>query len=1028
MAGFFGIEGRPTAAGCLGKERKIAQVACACKRRRLTGRGQSYFDSPNESAPPVSRSKRVTRLLPAITVWSLHSVWARYHGLRYHRLVRYHRLMTRALLLAVFSLCTLPGFSAGRVNIVYELPLDRPARHGLSVLERALQAQGFSSTEQSSQQERAAADYVVLATLHCPDIAVSHVKEALAIRRTTHHGKPALMLCGADSRGLMYAELDAAARIAWARNGASPFSEIHDTIEQPYVRERGVSMYTMQRAYFESRLYDEEQWKRYFDMLAASRINSFVVIFGYENGGFLAPAYPYFFDVDEFPGVRLVGITPAEQAKNTAAFNLMIRLAHERGIDVIAGLWDHIYRGGVQGGGIPGASQNAGKRVPGLVFGLDEKSLEPYTKAALQRFLETFPGLDALQFRMHNESGLKPGEMQPFWHEVFKMMKLLRPNLRIDLRAKDLPHAIIEDALDQGLNARVSTKYWMEQMGLPFHPTHVNVENQHDRRHGYADLLRYPQRHTVHWPLWTGGTARLLLWGDPDYVRRFASTVHLYDGDSFEVNEMLATKMLGEPHDEKPLPILNPRYRYYDYEFERYWHFYQLWGRLTYNPNTAPELWEREFQRRFGRAAADAMSAVHLASWVLPRIVASSYRYQLFPTTRGWAEMMRQGDLPQFAGEQGSDIAQFLNVKEEAHRILEGADTALRRPEDSSRWFLETSSDILTHAQQAERVASGKAGNELLSTLADVKILARLAEYHAWRLRAGVAYNLYKESGDLFAFDDAIAFEKNAIDAWGKLVEASGDVYSKDLAFGVHAAGFPRHWSEELVALRQGLVKLETERGAAHFAPPASGPRIAHVPVRLAEQAGSVRIRATAGSRAGMKQVVVKVTEGERSTTIPMRESGAGMYQAEIQFRPDSPIQYSIEASDTAGNRSVFPATGENIRFITASNRQPKLVLQQAPKATPGNDLLITAKADAQTKLKSLRLRFRHLTQYEDYETTDMQLDPATGLYAGKIPGAYITSKWDLIYYLEAIDQNGHGRIYPDLDLETPYLIVAVRR
>ena len=46
-------------------------------------------------------------------------------------------------------------------------------------------------------------------------------------------------------------------------------------------------------------------------MLAADRINSFVVIFGYENGGFMAPLYPYFFNVPEFPGVEMVGTTRA---------------------------------------------------------------------------------------------------------------------------------------------------------------------------------------------------------------------------------------------------------------------------------------------------------------------------------------------------------------------------------------------------------------------------------------------------------------------------------------------------------------------------------------------------------------------------------------------------------------------------------------------------------------------------------------------------------------------------------------------
>ena len=164
---------------------------------------------------------------------------------------------------------------------------------------------------------------------------------------------------------------------------------------------------------------------------------------------------------------------------------------------------------------------------------------------------------------MHEESGLKKEEMVGFWHEVFSLIKQAKPDMRLDLRAKDLPDEVIDDALKQGLAARVSTKFWMEQMGLPFHPTHINQQNQKDRRHGYADLLRYPQRYRVHWQLWSGGTTRLLLWGDPGYVRRFAGAARLYGGDSFEVNEMLATKMLGEPHGDSPVDILAPAARYY---------------------------------------------------------------------------------------------------------------------------------------------------------------------------------------------------------------------------------------------------------------------------------------------------------------------------------------------------------------------------------------------------------------------------------------------------------------------------------
>lgn len=825
---------------------------------------------------------------------------------------------------------------------------DGPVRYGMEKLREALVAQGFSVAAFSPEVR---ADFFVVAgteadceagqLLQAASAVLPTDPEALVIRRLhQYRGRPALAIYGSDARGLMYAALDVAEHVTRTSSERDPFQNVREAEEKPFLTERGVSIYTMHRAYFESRLFDEHYWQKYFDLLAASRINNFVVIFGYENGGFMAPPYPYFFDVDGFPDVKFVGLTAGEQERNRAAFKRMVQLAHERGISVTAGIWDHIYRGGVQTGGIPGAPKGPDERVPGLVWGVTAENLAPYTKAALRRFLQVFPEVDAIQFRMHEESGLKKEEMVGFWHEVFSLIKQAKPDMRLDLRAKDLPDEVIDDALKQGLAARVSTKFWMEQMGLPFHPTHINQQNQKDRRHGYADLLRFPQRYRVHWQLWSGGTTRLLLWGDPDYVRRFAGAARLYGGDSFEVNEMLATKMLGEPHGDKPIDILAPTARYYQYEFERYWHFYQLWGRLTYNPETPPGLWEEEFTKRFGtQAGPHVMKAQHLSSQVLPRIVAAAYRYSYFPTTRGWAEMKRQDDLPTFASLEGTDTQQFMNPRDAVKRALAGDDSPMRWPQETSRWFAKISDAITAEVEQAERAAGEQKTKEFRSSVTDSRILAALARYYSWRLQAAVAYNEYKEAGDLRSFDTAIDQERRAIEAWRAIVDTAAGEYSEKLPFGAPGY-FPRHWREE-------LQRLNTEFE------------------------GLVAARKTATVNPNARRVVTRLA-------------------------PDGP--------------------------------PPTAVLSSAERARTGEDFDVSAKVTSSAAVKWVRLRYRHLTQHEDYQTAAMTLDAESGTYKARIPAAFVDPKWDLMYFVEVMDDRGRGRMYPDLEKETPYIVVSVQR
>ena len=523
---------------------------------------------------------------------------------------------------------------------------------------------------------------------------------------------------------------------------------------------------------------------------------------------------------------------------------------------------------------------------------------------------------------------------------------------KIYVHSKGLTNAMIQKAAAAGVKIIISPKYWMEQMGMPFHPTHINRENQLDRRHGYADLLRFPQTYDIYWRLWNGGTTRILLWGDPDYARRFAASTHLYGAVGFDVNEPLATKMAAQPHDEKPFDLLNPPYRYYDYEFERYWHFYELFGRLGYNPDTSPEIWNREFESRFGTQAAPLVeTALHRASWILPRIVAACYPYAGFPTTRGWPEKQRLGDLPQYAQAEGSDIAQFASFDEEAQMLITSGETAQTLPSTTSYWLEQTSTNINQLVAQAEIAVGTNRTKEFISTITDLKILSNLALYHARRIPAAVSYCLYEHTKDPAALDAAIADEREAIDAWSQLVTAAGDVYSDDLMMGIREtefSGFNQrlsgHWRDELGYLKTGLAALEQQRQ---------------------------------------------------------------------ELKPDA---------------ATKPAP--HYRPVSRADYETKFLISHDPvtMAQPGKPLTITARVSAAAGIKWVRLRCRSVNQKQDYRLVPMLPAGAKDTYQVVLPAALLNPKWDFMYYLEVMDNHGHGRIYPDFNETTPYFIVKLIR
>jgi hypothetical protein len=401
--------------------------------------------------------------------------------------------------------------------------------------------------------------------------------------------------------------------------------------------------------------------------------------------------------------------------------------------------------------------------------------------------------------------------------------------------------------------------------------------------------------------------------------------------------------MEAQPPETKPFELMPAKYRYYDYEFERYWHFFQVFGRVGYNPNTSSEVWRREFEKRFGKEAAPFIEAgLHRASWVLPRIVASCYPYSYFPMTRGWAEKQRLGDLPIYARADGSDIQQFANFDEEAQMLIEGGDTAKVRPGENSRWFEECAAEINRQIVAAEKRIGENRNKEFDSTMADLKILSNLALYHSRRIPAAVSYRLFERTRNAKALEDAIVYERRAVEAWRQLVTAAGDFYTADLQMGVRGANLCGHWKDELAALEKGIDGLERQ---------------------LHET-----------SIATLATLAPRYRAAESATEAPM-----------------------------VTHQAVINAPAEKPLTIQAEVRAPSGV-------------------------KWVRLRYRSANQHQDYHVLSMLPMGEKDRYQAVIPAEHVVSKWDLMYFIETMDNHDHGRIYPDLNKETPYIVVKLVR
>ena len=583
--------------------------------------------------------------------------------------------------------------------------------------------------------------------------------ESLAIARLQHGG---LVIAGSDDLGLAYALAEVSRAVACAPAGSEPLSRVIEIAESPVLAWRSMQLFLCNRDLEAEWYFDEGFWAGYVDQLRDCRYNNLSLTFGHQTP-YLTPPYPFLVDMGDFD-VTLRDYTAADRTRGLRALQRASEITRGRGLHFTLGIW----------------SQRPEPFGEPMLDGLDEVDVVEFNAVDLERLLAACPLVDGVQFRMNYESGISENRQGEFYERQFRVVADCGRPIRLDLRAKGLSDEVVRQARSLVPDTVVSTKFWCEHLGQPYAMPAIKRDDvSHYRRYGYWDLLSRPAQTPLIYRLWSAGSQRALLWGTPLWVERFARACGSHT-EGFEVMAPLTNKG-GINHPGCWQLLADATDQPFEWEYQRYWMFYLLFGRLGYDPNAPREIWQRELGNRFGAAAAPVEGAYRATGEILPlltTVLQSSASLWSF-----WPEMYAGRSLVLDIAVEPSDPTQFYGVGEYVEEALTG--------QLCGKWtpchVADRLDELADESRQAIAAADGAdaaASREYAATRVDTLAYASLGAYHADRLRSMCDLAFFLRTGCRHRIGSAAEHLRRARQHWVELVQLTDGVYHDDLVFG----------------------------------------------------------------------------------------------------------------------------------------------------------------------------------------------------------------------------------------------------
>ena len=582
---------------------------------------------------------------------------------------------------------------------------------------------------------------------------------------------------GGDARGLIYGALALAEQLV---NGIN-LEDIIASREKPHLAFRAIKYNLPWDTYRPSSALDLhyetardlKYWEAFLDMMVQNRFN----VISLWN---LHP-YTFMIKAKHFPEASPWSDQELEEWETL--YREIFRMAKERALDTYIVHWN-IFVSEAFAKAHNVAEKNFYPHY--YVTGDTSEIVRRYLRESVKQVLEEYPNLDGIGVS-HGEgmAGMTPLERQEWMDDVL-LVGMLEADRPVKLIHRVPFSSNLSSAGSTSQDLEFITRRAMENLEERFDgPIWVEMKFNWSHAHSTPKLVKVhggklgdtyfqptPKNYKITWQM-RNEDFFALRWGVPSFIRQHIAL----NGEADFVGGYFVGSETYIP--AKDYFTASAETRNWTYAFERQWLFYKLWGRLLYNPKTPDQVFQAEFNRRYGTEGNHLLEAMSLASSTQLRLASlydSKWDFTLY--SEGFLalknEVVRYITVDDLITHPTMD-PDYISIADYVNTMLDGGSFAVQKVTPPML------ADILErdNRQALSLVEKINPANDLALQyeVADIKTWAYLGLHLAEKIRGGIALQEYRQAADKKNKSDAINHLEKALEHWDQVIKITRPIY-----------------------------------------------------------------------------------------------------------------------------------------------------------------------------------------------------------------------------------------------------------